>query len=435
MGQSLAVTGGAPVATIDWPVWPRPVTGTDQLVADVLGSGRWALSGPWKGRRSHEQEFARRFAAYNEVEHCVPTANGTSALVIALEALGVGAGDEVIVPGLTWVASASAVLNVNAVPVIVDIDPATLCLDPAAVEAAITARTRAINVVHLYSSMADMDAILAIGARHGVPVLEDCAQAHGARWRGRRAGSLGRVGTFSMQQTKLLTAGEGGAAITGDPDLFDAMFQLRADGRRLAPQPPGDDRMELIERSSLMGNNYCLSEFGAAVLLSGLEVLDKENEIRAANAARLTARLREVPGVDPIRRLPGVTGDTYYQYAVRVDPEAFAARSAGQVCRAVEMEIGFPVSRCYPPLNRNPLYQPLGKRRYLLSDEHRDRIDPSRFELPNAERASAEVLTFHHSLLLARPADVDVVAEAFAKVRRLAASIPAPANGTGPAES
>jgi L-glutamine:2-deoxy-scyllo-inosose/3-amino-2,3-dideoxy-scyllo-inosose aminotransferase len=121
-----------------------------------------------------------------------------------------------------------------------------------------------------------------------------------------------------------------------------------------------------------------------------------------------------------------VTGDTYYHYAVRVDPEAFAARSIGQVCRALETEIDFPVNRCYPPLNRNPLYQPLSKRRYLLSDEHRNRIDPSRYELPRAERASAEVLTFHHSLLLAQPDEIDVVAEAFSKVQRLAATIPEP---------
>lgn len=424
MMETLALTGGKPVTGRTWPMWPRPQEEARERLSRTLTSGRWALSGEWKGKRSNEQEFAERFAAYNGTGHCVPTANGTSALVIALEALGVGAGDEVLIPGLTWVASASAVLNVNAVPVLVDIDPETLCIDPTAIEAAITPRTRAISIVHLYCSMADMDRITDISRRYGIPILEDCAQAHGASWNGRRAGTLGNIGTFSMQQTKLLTAGEGGAAITDDPALADRLFQLRADGRRLATGPLELRDMELVENSSVMGNNYCLSEFGAALLLDQLSTLDAEHEQRAVNAEILTHSLEQIPGVSPIRPASAVTRPTYYHYAIRLDLDKFGGKPLRAVCRALRAEIGYPVQPSYPPLNRNPLYQPQTKRRYHLSDEHLRRIDPASYKLPEAQRAHDEVLTLHHPFLLADEETVADVARAVAKVRTLASEIP-----------
>lgn len=426
MGESLAITGGEPAASPQWPVWPRPSGKTAQLMAEVLQSGRWTLSGPWRGRRSREQEFAAKFARYHGVDHCVPTSSGTSALTIALEGLGVGAGDEVIIPGLTWVASASSVLNVNARPVLADVCPGSLCISPEAIEEAITERTKAIVVVHLYCSMADMDQVMAIAARHGLPVLEDCAQAHGARWRGRQAGTIGQAGTFSMQQTKLLTAGEGGAVITRDPELAAALFQLRADGRSLAAGPLAPNEMELVPGpgQGVMGNNYCLSEFGAALLSDQLDYLDQENAARADNAAHLSAGLGGVPGVRPVVPAPEITGPTYYQYAMRIDQAQFAGRSLGQVCAALTAELGFPVNRCYPPLNDNPLYRPHSKRRYQLDERHAWLIDPGRFKLPEAERAYREVVTVHHSFLLAPPTAMAVATEAFRKVQRLAHQIP-----------
>lgn len=422
--EVLAIRGGGATAEIEWPIWPRSSSETLKAVAGVLESGRWALSGQWRGSTSREQEFARRFAEYNEVAHCVPTANGTSALTIAFEGLGVGAGDEVLVPGLTWVASASSVLNVNAVPVLVDVDPATLCASAEAIEAAITSRTTAISVVHLYSAVTDMDAVLEVADRHGLPVVEDCAQAHGARWRGRRVGSLGRVGAFSMQQTKLLAAGEGGAATTDDPELADRLFQLRADGRSLADGPRVFDQVELSDRSSVMGSNYCMPESSAAILLAQLTTLEQENEVRDVNAVRLADALERVPGVMPIRPPSAVTDRAYYQFAVSIDRDAFAGRPLEQIRRALEAELDFPVSRSYPPLNDNPLYQPHNKRRYRLSEEHARQIDPRRFDLPEAERAFARVLILHHRVLLAGAEAMTVVSEAFSRVQRLADQIP-----------
>jgi L-glutamine:2-deoxy-scyllo-inosose/3-amino-2,3-dideoxy-scyllo-inosose aminotransferase len=415
--NTLALLGGSPVGRFETPPWPQPRPETVEAVRAVLYSGRWALSGTWQGGPSAEARFAANFARYNGVPFCVPTANGTSALVIALEALDVGTGDEVIIPGLTWVANATTVLAVNATPVMVDIDPATLCLSPAAVEAAITPRTRAIVVVHLYSSLADLDAILAIGERHGIPVIEDCAQAHGARWRDRRVGGWGAIGTFSMQQTKLLTAGEGGAAICSDPELYDRLYQLRSDGRRAVANPARGE-MELGLDSSIAGSNYCLSELAAAVLDEQLTVLDDQHRRRARTAEAVDKLLSGVDGVQLVEAAPQVTHRTYYYYTFRIDPQAFADVSASTVCRALSAETGLTFQPTYPPLYRHPLYQPHTKRRFRLPGTDARRLDGPAGGLPETERAHREVITFHHSALLADEHAFDHLPEAIEKLQR-----------------
>ena len=414
--NALALLGGSPVGRFDPPAWPQMRQGTLESVRAVLYSGRWAISGVWQDGPSAEARFAADFARFNGAPHCVPTVNGTSALVIALEALDVGAGDEVVIPGLTWVANVSTVLAVNATPVMVDIDPTTLCMSPAAVEAAITPRTRAIVVVHLYSSVADLDSILAIGERHGIPVIEDCAQAHGARWRDRRVGTWGAIGTFSMQQTKLLTAGEGGAAICRDDVLYDRLYQLRSDGRRAKPSPVKGE-MELMMDSSVAGSNYCLSEVGAAVLEDQLSVLEAQNRQRAETAATVDKLLTGLAGVSLVPALAGVTERTYYYYTFRIDPSVFAGVDAATLCRALAAETGIPFQPTYPPLHRHPLNRPATKRRYRLPGADAGRLSfPA--ELPQAERAHHEVVTFHHSVLLADPAPFATLPEALEKVRQ-----------------
>lgn len=295
----LAIGGGSPVWREAWPLWPQHDARTSERVIAALGSGRWTVSGGWTGTQPYEQVFARRFAEFVEVPYCVSTDHGSSSLMIALEALGVGAGDEVIVPVLTWVATATAVLNVNAVPVFVDVDPETGCLDPRALSAAVTARTRAVIVVHLHCRMADMDEIGALATQHGLPVIEDCAQAHGARWAGRPAGSLGDVGAFSMQQGKVLTCGEGGAVVTKDAALYDRLQQLRADARRYPAAEPDIGYPYLVEAGEVMGTNHCLAELPAALLLDQLERLPQQLLQRARAAELLDTELAGVAGVRP----------------------------------------------------------------------------------------------------------------------------------------
>jgi dTDP-4-amino-4,6-dideoxygalactose transaminase len=420
--EALAVCGGRPVRARPWPRWPRATSATVAAVTDVLESSRWALSGPFDGRVCYERRFARAFADFHEVPYCTPTANGTGALTIALQALGVGRGDEVLVPGMTWVACGSAVASIGAVPVLVDVDADTLTMSPDAARAAMTERTAAIMVVHPFCSVADLDALTALAEARGVPLLEDCAQAHGARWRGRPVGTFGAAGCFSMQQSKLLTSGEGGAAITGDGDLYDRLEQLRCDGRRFASEP-AVGRLELVEVATVQGRNLCLSELQAAVLLDGLGRLREENELRADRARQLRSLLADVEGVAMLPEDPRVTTRTYYNLVLRFDPEAFAGCEVDAIARALAAELGTMVNPVYVPLNRHRLLCPTRIARGDRSDAETARLDTARFSLPNAERARRTCATLTHPVLLDDRESMEDVAAAIRKVQRRAGDL------------
>ena len=218
--KKLAINGGRPSRDIQsnpWPQWPFWGKEEEKSLLEVLHSGVWSYNGP------KEVEFNKRFAEYTGVRHSICVVNGTVTMQLALEALGIGWGDEVIVPGLTWQATAATVIDVNALPVLVDVDENTWCIDPKEIEKAITPRTKAIMPVHLYGGFADMDAIMGIARKHHLFVIEDCAHKHGGEWRGKKAGSIGDVGSFSFQLSKHLTAGEGGALTTDNTDLAERM--------------------------------------------------------------------------------------------------------------------------------------------------------------------------------------------------------------------
>jgi L-glutamine:2-deoxy-scyllo-inosose/3-amino-2,3-dideoxy-scyllo-inosose aminotransferase len=373
-----------------------------ELLGQVVRSGDWAFDGPL------EAEFERKFAAYQDAEYGLCVANGTVALQLALEALDVGAGDEVIVPGLTWQATAAAALDVNAVPVLADIEPGTYCIDPADVERMITPRTRAIIVVHLYGSLADMDRIGEIGARHGIPVIEDCAHAHGSRWRDRGAGSWGALGCFSFQLFKTLTAGEGGFVTTNDPVLREEIYSLRNCGRRRSGSL--DEHWRPIQ-----SGNYRMTELQAAVLLAQLDVFDDQAGQRDSNVTRLEAGLAKLPGVAPMDRPPQRTRVSPYEFAFRFCPDEWDGLSATAFRLALAAELGVEVSTVNEPLNAAPLYQPHTKRRYRLSDEHWEAVNPARFELPVATQAFGEGVLLPHKVLL----DDDAVPAVTGAIARL----------------
>ncbi|MEE8586241.1 MAG: DegT/DnrJ/EryC1/StrS family aminotransferase [Acidobacteriota bacterium] len=422
----LAVRGGRPVRRGGWPQWPIFDAETALALKRAGESGRWTNSGPYVGTPLLERQFARAFAVYCGSAHCVPTDHGSSALTVSLEALGIGAGDEVLVPALTWVATATAVTSVNAIPVIVDIDPSTLCIDVSATSQAITPRTRAIVPVHLYCGMADMDALLRLSAVTGVPIIEDCAHVHGARWRDRPAGSLGAAGAFSMQQTKVLTCGEGGAVVTSNLHLARRMEQLRADSRvyREGPLELYDD--ELITLGELEGTNHCMSEFHAAVLLAQLQKLDAEHERRSAGASAVDADLQSLPGVTPLGCLEAVSRRVYYAYVFRIDRDQFAGRSSRAVGHALSAELGVPVAPIYPPLTDVVSYNPRSRRRHFISEAHLKALTRPRFPTPCARRAHATHLSIPHQVLLASRTDLADIAVAIERVGRLADRIPVP---------
>lgn len=411
----LALFGGPASFSSSWPSWPAATPEIVAALQSVAESGRWAISGAFTGMRSHEQQFADAFAAYNGTRYAVPTVNGSAALTIGLEALRIGVGDEVLVPGLTWVACASAVSGIGAVPVLVDVDPQTLCISADAARAAITPRTAAIMVVHAYCSAADLDAFTALSATTGIPLIEDCSQAHGARWRGLRVGTYGVLGAFSLQQVKVLTCGEGGVAITANPELDDTMQQLRADGRRRIAVPRRG-QLELEDIGSVQGRNYCLSEFHAAVALAQLPLLDQQNARRRVNAARLRVRLREIPGVLCVEPPAALTEETIYQFVIQFDPERLGPLPTRRVADALFAELGVFVEMIDAPLNANRLYNPLASRRLPLDERSRRAFDPHRFDLPAATRAQQNSVAFGHWALLGSSKHTDAIAEAVAKV-------------------
>lgn len=416
MSDALALYGGPAVRTKGrWPLWPQPAPGASEALASVLRSGRWSVAAPYAGKPPQDRCFAARWGAYLGIEHCVPTASGTAALMAALEACGVGAGDEVILPGLSWIASASTVLGTNAVPVFADIDPLTLCLDPAAIEGAVTSATAAIVVVHLYSALADLDAVRAIADRHGLALIEDAAQAHGASYRNRKAGTHGTIGTFSMHHTKLLTSGEGGAAVTNDAALARRLEHLRADGRCLSAQPPALGLPELVETGELMGSNRCLSEFQSALLVEQLKQLDSQNEVRTKNAELLDRSLSEL-GYRPQRTSAGTTERAYFGYPVELPEGEFDGTTNQVVSEALTAELGLAVRPIYPPLYANRLYAPATRRRFAVTSASRLGVLDRSYDLPNCEHAARRFVTFHHAALLGSEFDMRDVSLAFEKV-------------------
>jgi L-glutamine:2-deoxy-scyllo-inosose/3-amino-2,3-dideoxy-scyllo-inosose aminotransferase len=403
MGK-LAITGGDPVWTEGWPKWPIFDGREAALLQQALESGHWAYDGPF------ETAFQDAFAAYHTARHALCVTSGTVALQLALEALDIGCGDEVILPANTWQATAVAVLDVNAIPILVDIEPDTYAIDPAQAEAALTPRTRAIIPVHLFDNVADMDRLLAFARKHNLAVIEDCAHAHGAQWRGQGVGSLGDIGCFSLQSSKSLNAGEGGVVLTNEGRLRERLYSLRNCGR----MRPG---AAVEEWEPVQGGNFRMTEWQAAILCAQFERLPAQVEKRQANARFLDQHVSQIPGLNPLRQRPEVTRQGMYRYVVRYDPESFNEVPVEAFRRALSAEIGEWVGGVYHPLTRSPLYKPQTKKRYRLSDEHWRALDPARFAAPVAERAyEREAVLFGHAALLGESAAMQAIVDACAKL-------------------
>lgn len=410
--MALAMNGGAAVMRGQWPQWPRVSESVLRSATEALVSGRWAVSGDWNGRQPLDRELGRRFAAYSGTNYCVPVDHGSSALVLALLSTGVKPGDEVIVPGLTWVATASAVARIGAVPVLVDIDRETLCISVEAVVRAITPRTRAVIAVHLYSAMADVERLERICAEHGIVFLEDCAQAYGAQWDGRPAGSFGRAAAFSTQQGKALTSGEGGLFVTSDDEVRDRAEMYRGDGRRYMSASPQNSRSQLVEFAEVQGWNMHLSEVQAAILLDGVAELPQLDEKRRSAAAYLDRAMEAslAEWFAPVRAHEKNAVRGYYHYALRLRLDAWGGIPVAQICEALSAELGLFSHVTYPPLSHHPLLDP----RRLWGDA--ERWDLTRFPLPVAELAQRSTILIHHSALLADEDELDSIPEALRKL-------------------
>ncbi|MDP9000688.1 MAG: DegT/DnrJ/EryC1/StrS family aminotransferase [Myxococcota bacterium] len=320
--DELALLGGTPVlAPESHRLWPVVGEEERRAVARVLERG--ILSGPYAPEsRALEEEFARFVGA----KHCLFTHCGTSALLVALAAAGVRAGDEVIVPAYSFVATPLAVLHVGALPVFADVDAVTGCIDPAAAEAAVTPHTRAIMPVHIHGCAADMKALLAVAHRHDLAVVEDAAQAHGATFGGQRVGALGAAGAFSMQSSKNLSAGEGGLFVTNDRAVADEAASVRNFGQDVSHLDeeeydagrPLDGTRALDTRA--IGSMYRGNEMAAAFARAQLAKLPERTERCQRSAERISRALAELPGVLPPFVAPGRTS-VHHKFRVRLDPE------------------------------------------------------------------------------------------------------------------
>lgn len=330
--SELALLGGRPVRTTPFSSWPIFDESEEAALLRTLRSGAWG-----KIDGGECAAFEERFARAHGCKHGVACVNGSVTLRIALLAAGVQAGDEVIIPPYTFIATATAVVEANATPIFVDIDADTFNIDAAAIEAAITTRTRAIIPVHMGGLCAEMEAINALAKKHQLTVIEDAAHAHAAIYRGRPAGSWGDMASFSFQSSKNLNSGEGGILISNNDDLAANARSIHNCGRK-----PG---RAWYEHFTLSGN-YRLGEFQAAILSAQMNRLEEQTSRREENGRFLAERLSRLKGIVPQRRTESCDRHAYHLFLFRLEPEVLGV-SREVFVNALTHE-GIPVAPGYP---------------------------------------------------------------------------------------
>lgn len=386
---------------VSWPAWPQSTTVTEGLVIDALRSGRWAISETSNGERSFVQRAEHAFASMVGADFAVTTTSGTSAITLALESLGIERGAEVLVPGLTWIACASSVLNAGLRPVLVDVEPETMCMSVQAAEAATTEHTAAILLVHYMNNHAESDGFVALCVRKGLLLIEDCAQAHGAIEWGQHVGLRGHVGVFSFQASKTLTCGEGGALVTNDETVARRAEQYRADGRVFARGVPAAGASDLVPVGEVLGRNLCMSELTAAALLGAMRHFPTQHEERLVNAKRLDDALDGNPFITPSAEAAGTDSRSYYRYTVRFSDDVLAHLTIAQVMNRLWERIAVPVETLHEPLNANCMYRPDIQSTFKWGLPLAGGLSPARYDLPVANELFKSVITFPHHVLLA----------------------------------
>ncbi|MEX0886689.1 MAG: DegT/DnrJ/EryC1/StrS family aminotransferase [Phycisphaeraceae bacterium] len=402
----LAIHGGSPAAgDVTMPRWPAFDDINEKALVEAFRSGTWWRGGTIESQAASKTgEFERAFAEFQGAEHALAVNSGTTAVEIALRAAGVKPGDEVIVPDLSFVVTGSACLPVGAYPVFVDVDPRTGQLDADAIEAAISPRTSAICLVHFGGYPADMDRIPDIARKHNLALIEDCAHAHGSQWRGRGVGTFGDFGTFSFQQFKSLTAGEGGMLVTNDIERWRAAYRFHNLGRL-----EHKGQYEFYEMSS----NLRLTNLQGALLLSQMPRFKQQVERRNVAVKRLDEKLGAIPGIEPQPADARITRRGFYYYIYRYNAEAFKGLPRERFLEAIRAEGVKVAGKGYgSALHTYPLFRNMDVPSEYTNCQYRTQ------SCPVAERlAKQEVCTFAHQLLLLDDASLDRIAEAIAKVQ------------------
>ena len=392
-----ALLGGEPVfaRALSWPdIWPPVDDVTERRLRDVYRSRRWTA---WD---ETESDFAQAFAAYHGTRHGIFMVNGTVTLQCALGACGIGPGDEVIVPPLTWYATEMGPHYVGAKLVFVDIEPETLCIDPVKIEAAITERTKAIVPVHAFSAMADMDRIMAIARKHGVRVIEDCAHVHGGAWGPDGIGSIGDVGSFRFQHSKTMAAGEGGICITNDAELADRIYRMKhigygpgqMPGKASSGPPPG-----------LLCHNFRATAFPALILHEQLKTLEERLETYRNAARYLEERLAQSTRIRFQQPGQRTRKRSYWQWLMIFDDPAYDDIPISLIQQALAAE-GLPVTPTWDPVYRFILFN----------------LEPHAYHIPQpcevTERIAKRALCLLHAYLSLEMSQIERAADAIEKV-------------------
>lgn len=401
--SKLAINGGAPVRKgKPWPQWPIHDERDIEAVVEVMRGGRW---GGTPG--AVVREFEKEFAAFCGAKYGICLTNGTAAIEVALRAVGVGPGDEVIVPPYTFIATASAAIMAGAVPVFVDIEPGTGTIDPDQIEPAITDRTKAIVPVHIHGRPANMDGVMEVARRHGLKVVEDACQAHGAEWRGQRVGTFGDAGAFSHQNSKAVTCGEGGSIVTNDEDVYLRCYSLVNIGRI----PEGE-----FYQHEYIGSNYRLTNIQAAIARVQLTRWEEQAKRRSENGAYLDSLLRDIDGISTMDEDERVTFQLRWIYDFRYLSNRFGDVHRDRFCKALSAE-GVPCGHMYDPLYRSGAFRRFYAHLDATKESGAPAIDYAALSLPVAENfCDNEDVTLGYTALLGSREDMDDIAEAVRKV-------------------
>ena len=366
---------------VELPRWPVAAERELELLREVIESEQWG------GYHAFVARFEREFAAFQHCRAAVAAMNGTVTLEMALGAAGIGPGDEVIVPAISFISTATAVSRVGATPVFVDIEPLSFNMDPERAAAAISGKTKGIVVVHFGGPMADMDRLTRLAAAHGLALIEDAAHAHGSEWNGRRAGSFGVAGSFSFQNSKVMTAGEGGILLSNDEEFLARARSIGDQGRRVGGG---------WFHHYTLGTNYRMTGLQAAVLIAQLERLPQQIAVRTRNAAVLLREWGEIPGLRFQEVRPEAERNSWFLLLGRVDSTKLGM-TRDEFCTALT-EAGVPCRNFYPhTLYANPLYQSGGCR-----------VTPC----PVAEEHIRDAFWMSHRMLMGDEAQTEGIASA-----------------------
>jgi len=395
--DKLALLGGHPVRTKPFPTWPRITDSIKDNLFNTLERDGWGVGS------NAVKNFEEKYAKFHDAKYAISTSSGTTALWVSLKAAGVKAGDEVILPPYTFIATGSSILMANAIPVFVDVDPETFNMDPAKIEAAITERTKVIMPVHIAGNPADMDKILAIAKKYNLKVIEDAAQAHGAEWDGVKVGGFGAAGIFSFQTSKNMSAGEGGIIISNDDDLMSACFSYANCGRVRGG--------EWYEHHHL-GGNFRLNSMAASMLSTQLLTIEKDINLRDKNRNILDNAISQIDGLEITKMYPKTTRSANHLYLLRYNKEKFSGIPREKFFKAMQAE-GVYTYGGYVPLNREKLFTLVDTKEYpwLEGINYEDMIFPVTEKL-----CTDEAVWLKQNHLLGTKDDTNDIIMAFKKV-------------------